>query len=318
MRLMSSAKTERLVNLTMALLGTKRFMTRSEIFRRVAGYSGSSETKERMFERDKDDLRTLGIEIEVASHDPLFEDEVGYRIRAELFQLREKFDSEELGLVSLALGLIGGSEFGETTHSLSRRINSLAVSPITPEEFRLSEIDITEEGLTELLKALSERRSVTFHYRKEGTSKDEDRRVNPLGLSAWRGGWYLVGEDLDRDDVRVFKLSRISSRIDASGPSNAYVIPEDFSAKDYLVMLKPGEYSVAVKVRRALALNLRNFAEKVTQLDDDWDLLKVNFKDREQALREILWMGPDAVIEEPAELRLALVESLKKLVASHG
>lgn len=318
MRLMSSAKTERLVNLTMALLGTKRFMTKSEIFRRVAGYSGSSETKERMFERDKDDLRTLGIEIEVASHDPLFEDEVGYRIRADLFQLREKFDSEELGLVSLSLGLIGGSEFGETTHSLTRRINSLAVSPITPEEFRLSEIDITEEGLTELLKALSERRSVTFQYRKEGTSKDEDRRVNPLGLSAWRGSWYLVGEDLDRDDVRVFKLSRISSRIDASGPSNAYVIPEDFSAKDYLVMLKPGEYSVAVKVRRALALNLRNFAETVTQLDDDWDLLKVNFKDREHALREILWMGPDAVVQEPAELRFALVESLKKLVASHG
>ena len=315
---MSSAKTERLVNLTMALLGTKRYMSKSEIFRRVAGYSGSSETKERMFERDKDDLRTLGIEIEVASHDPFFEDEVGYRIRAELFQLREKFDSEELGLVSLALGLIGGSDLGETTHSLNRRINSLAVSPITPEAFRLSEIDINESGLTELLKALSERRTVLFKYRKEGTSKDEDRRVNPLGLSAWRGGWYLVGEDLDRDDVRVFKLSRINSRIDTSGPINSYVIPEDFSAKDYLVMLKPGEYSVAVKVRRALALNLRNSAESVTQLDDDWDLLKVNFKDQEQALRELLWMGPDVVVEEPAELRLVLVESLKKLVTSHG
>jgi proteasome accessory factor B len=315
---MSSAKTERLVNLTMALLGTKRYMSKSEIFRRVAGYSGSSETKERMFERDKDDLRTLGIEIEVASHDPLFEDEVGYRIRAELFQLREKFDSEELGLVSLALGLIGGSDLGETTHALNRRINSLAVSPIAPEEFRLSEIDIAESGLTELLKALSERRTVLFKYRKEGTSKDEDRRVNPLGLSAWRGSWYLLGEDLDRDDVRVFKLSRINSRIDTFGPIDSYVIPEDFSAKDYLVMLKPGEYTVAVKVRRALALNFRNFAESVTQLDDDWDLLRVNFKDREQALREILWMGPDSVVEEPAELRLALVESLKKLVISHG
>ncbi|NDA40949.1 MAG: hypothetical protein EBX88_05920, partial [Actinobacteria bacterium] len=133
MRLMSSAKTERLVNLTMALLGTKRYMTKSEIFRRVAGYSGSNETKERMFERDKDDLRTLGIEIEVASHDPLFEDEVGYRIRAEVFQLREKFDSEELGLVSLALGLIANSDLGDSTQSLNRRINSLAVSPITPD-----------------------------------------------------------------------------------------------------------------------------------------------------------------------------------------
>jgi len=317
MRLMSSAKTERLVNLTMALLGTKRYMTKSEIFRRVSGYSGSGETKERMFERDKDDLRTLGIEIEVASHDPLFEDEVGYRIRPELFQLRENFDSEELGLVSLALGLISGSELGDATFSLNRRINSLAVSPITPEEFRLSEIDVIENGLSELLKALSERRMVTFAYRKEGASKGESRRVNPLGLSAWRGSWYLVGEDLDRDDVRVFKLSRISSEIETSGSPNSYVIPADFSIKDYLVMLKPGEYSVKVKVRRALALNLRNLAESITQLDDEWDLLYVNFKGIEQALREILWLGPDAVVQEPAELRSAVVASLEKLVRNH-
>ena len=315
---MSSAKTERLVNLTMALLGTKRYMTKSEIFRRVAGYSGSNETKERMFERDKDDLRTLGIEIEVASHDPLFEDEVGYRIRAEVFQLREKFDSEELGLVSLALGLIANSDLGDSTQSLNRRINSLAVSPITPDEFRLSDIDITENGLSELLNALSDRRTVTFQYRKEGSSWGEDRRVNPLGLSAWRGSWYLIGEDLDRDDVRVFKLSRFSSKIELVSASNSYSIPKDFSIKDYLVMLKPGEYKVAVKVRRALALNLRNLSESITQLDEDWDLLNVNFKDQEQALREILWMGPDAVVQEPAELRSLVVASLQKLVSNHG
>ena len=315
---MSSAKTERLVNLTMALLGTKRYMTKSEIFRRVAGYSGSNETKERMFERDKDDLRTLGIEIEVASHDPLFEDEVGYRIRAEVFQLREKFDSEELGLVSLALGLIANSDLGDSTQSLNRRINSLAVSPITPDEFRLSDIDITENGLSELLNALSDRRTVTFQYRKEESSRGEDRRVNPLGLSAWRGSWYLIGEDLDRDDVRVFKLSRFSSKIELVSASNSYSIPKDFSIKDYLVMLKPGEYRVAVKVRRALALNLRNLSESITQLDEDWDLLNVNFKDQEQALREILWMGPDAVVQEPAELRSLVVASLQKLVSNHG
>ena len=58
---MSSAKTERLINLTMALLASRRFMSKSEIFRRVAGYNGTQETKERMFERDKDDLRTLEI-----------------------------------------------------------------------------------------------------------------------------------------------------------------------------------------------------------------------------------------------------------------
>ncbi len=83
-------------------------------------------------------------------------------------------------------------------------------------------------------------------------------------------------------------------------------------------MLKPGEYSVKVRVRRALALNLRNLADSITQVDDDWDLLNVNFKGIEHALREILWLGPDAVVEEPAELRSAVVASLEKLVRNHG
>ena len=61
---MSSQKTERLINLTLALLATKRYLTKSEIFKSVTGYSGSPETMERMFERDKDELRNMGVEIE--------------------------------------------------------------------------------------------------------------------------------------------------------------------------------------------------------------------------------------------------------------
>lgn len=82
-----SRKIERLINLTIALLATQRYLTKSEIFRTVQGYEGSAETKERMFERDKDDLRTLGITIEVGSFDPIFNDEAGYRIRSENYQL---------------------------------------------------------------------------------------------------------------------------------------------------------------------------------------------------------------------------------------
>jgi len=74
---MSAQKTERLINLTLALLATKRYLTKSEIFSTVAGYTGSPETMERMFERDKDELRELGIEIEVGGLDPLFEDDQG-------------------------------------------------------------------------------------------------------------------------------------------------------------------------------------------------------------------------------------------------
>ena len=99
-----SRKTERLVNLTIALLATKRYITKSEIFRTVDGYEGSDESKERMFERDKDDLRNLGIEIEVGSFDPLFEDESGYRIKPENYQFQlGEVNAQEITLLSSAI-----------------------------------------------------------------------------------------------------------------------------------------------------------------------------------------------------------------------
>ena len=98
-----SRKIERLINLTIALLATKRYLTKSEIFRTVEGYEGSAETKERMFERDKDDLRTLGIEIEVGSFDPVFADEAGYRIHSEKYELNlGQITPLEISLLSLA------------------------------------------------------------------------------------------------------------------------------------------------------------------------------------------------------------------------
>ena len=86
-----SRKIERLINLTIALLATKRYLTKSEIFRTVEGYEGSAETKERMFERDKDDLRTLGIVIEVGSFDPLFGDEAGIQIELQSLHKKPSF-----------------------------------------------------------------------------------------------------------------------------------------------------------------------------------------------------------------------------------
>ena len=98
-----SRKSERLVSLTIALLATKRFLTKAEIFAAIEGYEGDAVAKERMFERDKEDLRNLGIEIEVGSFDPLFEDEAGYRIRSDRYQLQiDNLTPLQIGMISLA------------------------------------------------------------------------------------------------------------------------------------------------------------------------------------------------------------------------
>ena len=115
---MSAEKTERLINLTLGLLSSKRFLTKSEIFRNVAGYSGSPETMERMFERDKDELRSMGIEIEVGQIDPLFEDEVGYLIKSSNIQIQPNdFSKEELILMTVAANIWKESVFAEASQS---------------------------------------------------------------------------------------------------------------------------------------------------------------------------------------------------------
>ena len=127
-----SRKTERLVNLTIALLATKRYITKSEIFRTVDGYEGSDESKERMFERDKDDLRNLGIEIEVGTFDPLFEDESGYRIKPENYQFQlGEVNAQEITLLSLAAEAWRGASMSSSALSALNKLHAIGIESDT-------------------------------------------------------------------------------------------------------------------------------------------------------------------------------------------
>lgn len=320
---MSSAKTERLVNLTMALLASPRYLQKSEIFRKVAGYEGSQETKERMFERDKDDLRAMGIEIEVASHDPLFEDEPGYRIKPDKFQLPvDAFDTEELSIISTALGLWSESEFSAVTSSALRRIVGQSQKS-TPINFTAADLALTAEGLVDLSRALAWRSTVTFSYHKPNHDIAETRRVNPLGLSGWHGAWYLVGEDLDRKDIRVFKLSRISSKIDISAKRGSYEIPADFDVRDYLVMYNKNQIEIEAAIRKGSGNNIRNRALSITSMPDDdlasdWDLVRYQAEDLVAAAKEALWFSDVMVVRSPTALRDLVIRGLQEVMRNHG
>mgnify|MGYP006268674109 CR=1 FL=1 len=321
---MSSAKTERLINLTMALLASRRFMSKSEIFRRVAGYEGSNETKERMFERDKDELRSLGIEIQVASHDPLFEDEVGYRISPEEFQLKAIFSGRELGLMATAVGLITGGASGKNSGNLLQRINSFSVTPLNPENVMLLSPPEIETRLVDASKAMSTRSMIRFEYRKADGDKAEVRQVNPMGLSAWRSEWYLVGEDIDRGDIRVFRLNRILSDISIDRKRETFDIPPDFKVSDYLIMLRKRMYRAMVHIRRECGDSLLvRFAENEESPDQnandkgDWREKHLLFSDIDEATSNLARFGSDVVVVSPDELKEALKGVFKKIEESH-
>lgn len=313
---MSQAKTERLVNLTMALLNSRRYMRKSEIFQRVAGYSGSPETKERMFERDKDDLRSMGIEIEVSSQDPLFEDEPGYRIKPETYSLPTKsFSTDELAIISTALGLWRSSELEDQALNAARRVagkDSFA-EPLTAIAGSSSSILDVESGLVEITKALASRSTISFNYKKGNEAHSTARTVNPFGISNWRGSWYLVGEDTEKDDIRVFKLSRIVGSIDLSKKRDVFEIPDDFDIKDYLIMLQRDQLEIKVKVRKNQAELIRRKAKILDSADSDWDLLTFDAESIEDAAEQVLWFHDSVFVAEPIEVLDLVLDRLKKV-----
>ncbi len=312
-----SRKSERLVNLTIALLATKRYLTKAEIFRSVAGYSGDAESKDRMFERDKEYLRSLGITIELGTFDPLFEDEAGYRIKPQSYALQLKdLDSLSIALLSQAGKLWRQAVLGESAQSGLRKLKSLGIESDID-----SIVEITSAGhsapeqLPDLIEAITERRRVTFEYLDEDL-KSNLRNVEPYRLSNSRGYWYLIAHDSDKDALRTFRVDRISSQVKQKGNSGAYVIDE--MALDLHEAESHDDLSTAtIAVRKGKGASLRTVAT-VSEINSEWDSLEIVYRNQTQLIREILWVGDSAYVLAPEDLRSQVITLLEKAVAIYG
>ncbi len=282
----------------MALLATKRFLSKSEIFQRVAGYTGLPETKERMFERDKDDLRTLGITIEVGNHDPLFDDEPGYRILESEYELDiGELTPAELSYLSLAASIWRNQLFSSSGALALVKLDALGGTALR-EDFGHATLSLENETplFPALWGALTENRNISFTYRSRDTNV---RRISPYGLTLWHGSWYLAGMDLDKKELRVFRVSRITSEISVESKAGAFTVPENFVFEEHLVMLKPEPMTRFVaRVRVGRCHSLRSKA-RITNIDAEWDRLE--FFVGNGWREEILWFGADIVLESPAE-----------------
>ncbi|MEM7337543.1 MAG: WYL domain-containing protein [Actinomycetota bacterium] len=203
-------KLERLLNLTAVLLATPRPLTAEELRTRVEGYPPAGAAFHRAFERDKDDLRVLGIPLKVErapATDPPVD---GYRIDPDEYYLPDPgLDPDELAalhLASLTVRLDGSSDhealwkLGGVGEATGDAPPSLADLP-------------SDESLAPLFSAIVASEQVRFGYR------GETRTVDPWRLDFERGRWYLAGHDLDRDAERNFRLDRIEGTVEAVGPA---------------------------------------------------------------------------------------------------
>lgn len=315
-----SRKTERLVNLTIALLATKRFLTKSEIFRTVDGYEGSPESKERMFERDKDDLRNLGITIEVGTFDPLFEDEAGYRIKDEDYQFQlGELSNQEITLLSLAAEAWRGAALDSMALSALVKLRAIGIeSDLQAIPEVAPAIEGEDQNLPLLIASIISRNVLTFSYLNESLESHK-RAIEAYAIASKFGHWYLVGHDLDRGQIRSFRLDRMIGSIEKVGRSKAFEIPNNFQIGDHLSDVDESQ-SAMLFLRDDRALTLRSRAKVMTSLvaPEGWQAFEISYGSVDRFIEEVLWFGDDVVLVSPPEMREKLVNLLKIGVDRYG
>ena len=310
-----SRKIERLINLTIALLATKRYLTKSEIFRSVEGYEGSPETKERMFERDKDDLRSLGVTIDVGSFDPLFSDESGYRIRSETYELDlGEITPTEVSLLSLAADAWQDAALEDSAQSAIQKLSAFGI-PSDPIDIPgLSpKLSNSSKDLLRITEAIASKDCICFSYPGLDLTAIE-RLIVPIALSNKSGYWYVSGVDQEIQEVRTFRLDRIQGVIKTISNMEQFEYPTAFEF-DQTTEASNNNYAV-IDVRKGKGHALRTLATSTKDLGE-WDQIRVPIFTLESIAAQILWHGEDAFVQEPAELRASIVEQLQALVINH-
>lgn len=320
---MATPKSERLLNLLIMLLVQRRPIPKDRI--RELLYQGSRpDAFEKMFERDKDELRGLGIPIEVAAIDPYFDDEQGYRIRADDFALPDlRLTAEEASVVALATRTWQHATMARAATDAVRKMSAAGVPvDLTALEIAEPRLVADEPAFADCWAAVCERWPIRFDYRKPEDPTALTRTVEPWGVVRSSGRWYLVGHDRDRAAERVFRLDRVEGPVRRTRLHESYDVPTDVDLRETIRRLAPRPVAV-----RALLLarpgTAHAFRRRAVDISvgvvgpdgrGDWDRLVLERPAR-GLVDEILYHGPDVVLEEPSDLRDQLIARLTAVLA---
>ena len=221
---MAISKAERLLNLFFVLLNTKRPISRHDIRQKVSGYENceSDSSFERMFERDKDELRSTGIKIETLSMDSLFEDELGYRIDQNIFITKViDWSSDERLMLNLAAAIWKNTEFENLA-----KIASIKAGNVTSElSDSDSEIinDLNTLNYRTILQSLQNRSALDFQYLALDDSKPRNRKVIVKRLYRLEKYWYIEAIDIAAQVIKNYQINRIYGQIRLSQVSQVEV-----------------------------------------------------------------------------------------------
>ncbi|MGN6608298.1 MAG: helix-turn-helix transcriptional regulator [Jatrophihabitans sp.] len=318
---MAARRTERLVNLVICLLSTRQFLTAERIRAAVPGYdpdpgaigtpTGDAAFK-RTFERDKAELRELGIPLETGRNSA-FETEDGYRIPRRDYELPEiEFDAAEAAAVGLAARLWQSATLGESARQALIKLRAAGTevrAADTPGA--MPQLDAGDPALPPLIDAARLARVVRFDYVKSGSDVAETRELEPWGVLSWHKRWYVAGFDRARGGARSFRLSRIVGPVREVGAPGAFERPHDVDLLAMVAGRSDDDHVAKVRVTGAGGGQLRRLASSDTD-----GVLTIGYQDTQWLARIIVSAGAAARVLEPPELVDAVVARLRLIAGA--
>jgi proteasome accessory factor B len=320
---MSKQKTERLLSLVVCLLSSRRYLTAGQIREAVPGYPETFETFKRMFERDKDELRELGIPLETGANGA--DDEVGYRISRQAYELPEiMLEPDEAAVLGLAARVWQRAELAGAAAGGLLKLRAAGIDAQESGQPGIEpRLQTQEPSFGPLWHAVRDHRPVTFSYLAAGRTTPQPRNLEPWGVVNRHGNWYVAGFDRDRGQERVFRLSRIDGPVTFTGPPGTVVVPAGADVRKTVSTwdgAPPPVRIAELRVRGGTGYGLRRRARSDEPCQGEvpgaaagerWDLVRTEFSDVAWYADYLASYGADVVVLEPVDLREAVIGKLK-------
>jgi proteasome accessory factor B len=317
---MSKRRTERLLSIVVLLLDSRRYLTAEEIRAAVRGYPDEHEAFKRMFERDKEELRELGIPLETGVNNAL-DEEPGYRIKKQDYELPEiRLEADEAAVLGIASRVWQSAALAGAAAGALLKLKAAAVPGSDQDDDKQApgiepRLSTQEPAFGPLWEAVRDHRPVTFDYVAGGRSTATRRELEPWGVVNWKGRWYVAGYDRARNAPRVFRLSRITGPVKMAGPPGSVTVPPDADVRELVKSwdVSPARDQTAVlRVRAGAGVGLRRWASEVAPDETPgWDRVTVSFADVPWYADHLASFGPDVMVLEPPDLREAVIRRLK-------
>jgi predicted DNA-binding transcriptional regulator YafY len=337
--------TEKLIrqlSLISFLMANRRPVSALEIKREVEGYSSMNEDAfARRFYADRAELESLGISLQVERPaEGFFEAEL-YALPPENYYLPAiEFTDSELAALRTALGLLDGEfAYAEPLRLALQQVSWGRPSPLTEEAEAPIDVKLSSAGggrelsqrLAKIETAISRRKTIEFSYYSLQRDETSDRKVDPYHLVFRDGQFYLIGHSHERDEVRVFRLSRIRGKVSyATKAEHDFTAPEDFDRRDYASRADwqmgqiEGRASIFVRERIAWLVE-RDFGKygefrKVTKADGvkgRGSVFETDYASARQLISWVLSWRENAKLIAPSELATQADERLSLLRDRH-